>query len=278
MGEVSVRFLPPAPALGDAVIFYYVVRNDGARPVEDLLHPEGAYLRLLLAGDWRIAFADGATHAAAGPHAVMTGALSRAARVWGGPGAVMVSAGLLPAGWPLLSDAAAAGYVDRLHPLSEVLGEAAAALLEAVAAAGGDAGYAAALDAWLLRRLEARAPLDATLVELHVALNDPEVASVADWAGRLGLSTRQLERLTRDYIGLPPKLLMRRQRFLRSSANLRAAPLGEWARVLDERYADQPQFVRDFKHFMGMAPRAYFARPTPLTTAAAAARKATETA
>jgi AraC-like DNA-binding protein len=274
MGEVSVRFLPPAAPLRDAILFYYVVRNGAARPVEDLLHPEGAYVRLLLAGDWRITFADGSSHSATGPHALMTGALSRAARVSGGPGGVMVSVGLLPAGWPLLTDASAATYVDRLQPLSDVLGGAAAGLLAAAVAGGDDAGYLRALDAWFLARQATRPALDPTLVRLHVALNDPEVTSVAAWASGLGLSTRQLERLTRDYIGLPPKLLMRRQRFLRSSANLREAPLGGWARVLDERYADQPQFVRDFKHFMGMPPRAYFARETPLTTAAAEARKA----
>jgi AraC-like DNA-binding protein len=44
--------------------------------------------------------------------------------------------------------------------------------------------------------------------------------------------------------------------------------------VIDEGYADQPQFTREFKYFMGMSPRAYFARQTPLTTAAAVARKA----
>ena len=97
---------------------------------------------------------------------------------------------------------------------------------------------------------------------------------MADWADRLGCSTRHLERLTRDHIGLPPKRLLRRQRFLRSSASLRGQPLGGWGRVIDDRYADQPQFIREFKYFMGMSPRAYFARETPITTAAAAARKA----
>ena len=83
-----------------------------------------------------------------------------------------------------------------------------------------------------------------------------------------------MERLTRDYIALPPKRLLRRQRFLRSSASPREEPMGGWGRVIDEAYADQPQFVRELKYFMGLSPRAYFARQTPLTTAAAVARKA----
>lgn len=276
MGEVSVRFRPPAAPLRDAILFYYFVRIGPGEAVEDLLHPEGAYLRLLLAGDWRITFADGTSGAESAPSALVTGALSRAATVRGGPGGVMAAVGFLPAGWPLVTHASAVGYVDKLHPLADLTGGAdAAALMTALAAAADEDGaYAEALDAWFLARLAvARAPLDPTLARLHEVLNDPEVTSVAEWARRLGCSTRQLERLTRDYIGLPPKLLMRRQRFLRSSASLREEPLGGWAKVIDERYTDQPQFVRDFKYFMGMSPRAYFARATPLTTAAAEARK-----
>lgn len=274
MSEVSVRFLPPAAPLRDAIIFYYVARIGDDGPVEDLLHPEGAHIRLLLQGDWRITFADGTSGSATGPGAVLTGALSRAATVRGTAGGVMVSVGLMPPGWSLLSDRCAADYVDALRPLSDLVGEAAGELLAAVGPLSDDRALGEALDDWFLQRRAARPPVDPLVARAHVGLEDEAVASVAEWAARLGCSTRQLERLVRDHIGLPPKRLLRRQRFLRSSASLREEPRGGWGRVIDDRYADQPQFIREFKYFMGMSPRAYFARETPMTTAAAASRKA----
>ena len=145
MSGVSVRFLPPDAALRDAIVFYYVVRI-GAEPVEDLLHPEGAHVRLLLSGDWTITFADGSVAKAAGPGAVLTGALSRAATVRGSPGSAMLSVGLMPPGWTLLTGLSAADYVDALHPLSALVGDNAGELMDALASLSDDGAYAAALD------------------------------------------------------------------------------------------------------------------------------------
>jgi AraC-like DNA-binding protein len=274
MNEVSVRFLAPTPSLRDAIVFYYVVRIGAGAPVEDLLHPEGAHIRLLLAGDWRITFADGSQDSAVGPVAVLTGALSRSATVRGAAGGMMVSVGLLPPGWGLVTDLSAADYVDGLHPLSDLVGDAAGELLVGLGPLSDDEALGPALDAWFLRRRAQRPPTDPLVAVMHVGLMDEEIASVAEWARRLGCSTRQLERVVRDHIGIPPKRLLRRQRFLRSSASLRERPLGGWGQAIDERYADQPQFIREFKYFMGMSPRAYFARKSPFMTAGAEARKA----
>lgn len=273
MSGVSVRFLPPDAALRDAIIFYYVVRIGPDAAVEDMLHPEGAHIRLLLAGDWRITFADGNVDSAKGPCATFTGALSRAATVRATPGAVMVSVGLLPPGWPLLTDLSAADYVDALHRLSDLVGSDADELA-GLDPRMDDVSLGQALDAWFLKRRAVRPPTDPLVAAAHVGLEDEDVASVAEWARRVGCSTRQLERIVHDSIGITPKRLLRRQRFLRSSASVRAQPLGVWGRVIDERYADQPQFIREFKYFMGMSPRAYFARESPFMTAGAAARKA----
>ena len=273
MTEVTVRFLPPNPALSDAIIFYYAARI-GDQAVEDLLHPEGAHIRLLLAGDWRITFADGASASVTSPTVALTGALSRSATVRGAPGAVMVSVGLLPPGWGLLTDLSAADYVDGLHPLSDLVGDAADEILQGLDAGSDDEACVRALDTWFLRRRTERPPADLLVSKVHAGLMDEQVASVAEWARRLGCSTRQLERIVRDYIGITPKRLLRRQRFLRSSASLRERPLGAWSQAIDERYADQPQFIREFNYFMGMPPRVYFARKSPLMTAGAEARKA----
>src|SRR5688572_5946739 len=122
-GEVSVRFFRPAPALRSAISTYYVLRIGGDEPLEDLLHPEWANLRLLLAGAWGVTFTDGTEAADPAPAAMVTGTLSRSAagRGYG----LMVGVGLLPAGWALLTGRSAADYVDSLHPLSELVGASA---------------------------------------------------------------------------------------------------------------------------------------------------------
>ena len=71
-----------------------------------------------------------------------------------------------------------------------------------------------------------------------------------------------------------PKALLRRQRFLRSFAAIREQPPGVWSRMIDPGYVDQSQFIRDFRHFMGMAPGAYFARDFSFMRAAGKARAA----
>lgn len=132
----------------------------------------------------------------------------------------------------------------------------------------------AALDARLRPRLAGAGPPDAALVTAHEALLDPDVRSVAEWAGRLGRSPRQAERLALTYFGMSPKVLLRRQRVLRSFAAIREQPPGVWGRMIDPGYVDQSQFIRDFRYFMGMAPRAYFARDFSLMRAAGKARAA----
>src|SRR3546814_969262 len=89
-----------------------------------------------------------------------------------------------------------------------------------------------------------------------------------------GLSERSVERLSRRAFGFPPKLLLRRQRFLRSLARFMLDPSMAWTATLDHHYYDQAQFIRDFQRFMGMRPGVYAARAKPILGAAALARAA----
>ena len=93
-------------------------------------------------------------------------------------------------------------------------------------------------------------------------------------AERLGISSRSLERLSLKAFGFSPKLLLRRQRFLRSLAQFTLDPSLTWIRTLDFHYVDQVHFVRDFRRFMGMSPRSYGALDHPLMRAAVHGRTA----
>jgi AraC-like DNA-binding protein len=270
---VSFRYFLPAPALRATITTYYVLELGADAPVEELLFPEWANIRLLLDAGWSQTFGDGRVSTYAAPAALMSGVISRTARVRGAPGRV-VGVGFLPTGWAVFTALPACDYVDQIVPLSTFVGAAADDLLRDVLAASDDTAMVAALDAWFLANMAGSEGDQALLVAAHEALLDPQVRSVAEWAERLGRSPRQLERLARTYFGMGPKILLRRQRFLRSFAAIREHPPGIWGRLIDPAYTDQSQFIRDFRYFMGMPPRAYFARDFAFMRAAGKARAA----
>lgn len=268
---VSLRYYLPAPDLRTAISTYYVLRI-AEGPVEDFLHPEWANLRLMLTGDWTFAL-NGVWATRAAPAALVNGALSKGVPMRCGPG-MLVGAGIMPAGWARLGGQRAAGYADVLRPFAELVGGAAEDLLTRVAARSEDQDYCAILDDWFRTHLTPDTSADTLLDAAHRALLDVGVTSVRDWADRIGRSPRQLERLALDYFGISPKRLLRRQRFLRTFTALRDAPIGDWARQLDDSYEDQSQFIKEFRHFMGMTPKAYFGRSWPFMLAATRARQA----
>ena len=270
---VSFRYFLPAPALRSAITTYYVLEIGGGGLVEELLFPEWANIRLLLDGEWSQTFGDGRTVTHSPPMALMSGVISRTAKIRGGPGRA-VGVGFLPAGWGVFTPLPARDYVDDIVPLSIFVGEAADRLLRDVLAAPDDAATVAALDAWFLARMADAETIDPALVTAHETLLDPSVRSVAELARRLGRSSRQVERLALTYFGMSPKALLRRQRFLRSFAAIREHPPGVWGRLIDPGYVDQSQFIRDFRYFMGMPPRAYFSRDASFMRAAGQARAA----
>ena len=271
--RVSFRYFLPAPALRATITTYYVIEVDGEAPIEELLFPEWANIRLLLDAEWTQTFGDGRVVTHSPPAAVMSGVISRTAAVRGGPGR-LVGVGFLPAGWAVFAALPACDYLNDIVPLSTFVGAAADDLLRTVLSAPDDAAIVAALDAWFLAHMAGREAAEALLVAAHEVLLDPDVRSVAEWARRLGRSPRQLERLALTYFGMGPKALLRRQRFLRSFAAIREHTPGLWGRLIDPGYVDQSQFIRDFRHFMGMPPRAYFARDASLMRAAGNARAA----
>jgi AraC-like DNA-binding protein len=148
-------------------------------------------------------------------------------------------------------------------------------LADALAASGGDyAGELAVIQSHMAQLCAAAPPIDPAIAALNAALVDPDTVTVADLAARLGVAVRSVERLSRRAFGFAPKLLLRRQRFLRSLERFMLDPDLSWLGALDCHYHDQSHFVRDFRRFMGMNPSDYARKDKPLLAAAARARMA----
>jgi len=272
--RIATRFFPLSDTLRPYVSTIYLTEvavPEGTR-VEDYLHPEWANMRFI-DGEAPLA-AIGGRPIAAVPHFVATGPTSQASyfaagnmRAWG--------IGILPAGWAKFFTLAAEELADRFcDGTARPAFAAFAPLSEKLRRANGIDAAAAMIDRHLVALLAGAPRDDPAIVAAHRALVDDDLASVADLSEKLGLSERSVERLSRRAFGFPPKLLLRRQRFLRSLGRFMLDPSMAWIDTLDHQYYDQAQFTRDFQRFMGMSPRAYASRPKPILGAAAFARAA----
>jgi AraC-like DNA-binding protein len=268
----SVSYHLPAVALRDAITTYYLVKVAGPGVVRDQIFPEWPNFRVILTGEWEATFPEAEPEPV--PAAGVTGALERAVWVSGSAG-LMVGVGLMPQGWPRLTACPADAFTNRMRPLADALGPASDELCRRLrlAAKDGDEAIFAALDEMLLSLLR-DAPEATEVAAAHAALQDPQVCTVSDWARALGLSSRQLERVSQRYFGLSPKRLLRRQRMLRTLAAMREGPGGTWTRVLDAQFTDQAHFIHDFTYYMGMSPGAYLARTQAFMAEAWTRRKA----
>jgi len=231
--------------------------------VSDYLLPEWANLRFHTGDTPQAESLSGAK--LAGTAFPVTGPSSRAVRFTIGS-TRMWGIGLLPLGWAKFVGAPAADFADGLldgniHPAFAAFRPLADDLLQGA----DDVEAELALIARHFRgRLDAPVPEEERILAIHAALVDPEVATVAQLAERAGTGLRTAERLCRRIFGFPPKLLLRRQRFIRSLSHFMLDPTLKWIGAMDGHYHDQSQFVRDCRQFMGMSPSQYGALPKPL--------------
>ena len=262
---ITVHFFQPSAALRPYFTAFYLTEIATPRDtlVDDYLHPEWAALRFTQGTPPVASVGPGPMRpqwpfVANGPTSKTIHFGVESSRIWG--------IGLQPAGWARFVAQSAHALADTTvdgtaHPAFDRFAPLLGRLFD-----GNDdpAREAARITGHLESVLGPPVINEAQIVTCHAAVLDPEVASVAALGERLGLAVHSLERLTRRYFGFSPKLLLRRQRFLRSLAQFMLDPSLKWVGALDGQYHDQAQFVRDFKAFMGMSPRQYAALPHPI--------------
>lgn len=271
-GSVSLRYRLPAEDLRAYVSAYHFVTvgstPDG--PIEDLFYPGWANVRFTLSGNgWTARIGDAAN--APVPAAALFGVTSRAAMVRVERGE-LVGAGLTPLGWARLFGRDASAFADRITPLGCLLADEAEHLLAQLRAVEGDAAWAEVLDGWFAQRLAQRPEPDELVLTVHRIFMDAELEQVEEAAARLSISPRHMSRVAQRLFGLTPKLLLRRQRFMRTLMELRKPDPRPWVERLDARYYDQSHFVRDCHRFLGMSPSRFFSLPRPILEASTTAR------
>ena len=273
---ITIRFALPSAELSPYVTTYYFTQVSASpnEPVlEDYLHPEWANLRFMEEGWSQSAIGDAPL--AVSPGFSATGPTSKATRFRVGSGRSW-GIGLMPLGWASLIEAPASDYADKVTDgNADPVFKAFQPLARKLAQSSGDfAEELELIESHMAQIVPSDCPGAAAIQRVNAELVDPELSTVAELAERVAMNVRSLERLSKRAFGFTPKLLLRRQRFLRSLAQFMLDPSLKWLSTLDFQYHDQAHFVRDFKRFMGMSPSAYAKLDKPLLVAAARARMA----
>lgn len=269
---IRLQIVTPPRDLAPYITAYYRTEAASGVPVEDWLPPEWANLRVGMGAVYEAAI--GQAELQQVPTAVLSGPTSRVTRLriaqgefWG--------VGLLPLGWARFIGVPASDFADQFRDAAGHLAIAPLqGLIDHLAQPSGDTERTLALLNSTFRTLLARPlPQQDAIVDAHEAILAESFSTVASLADHMGTSTRTLERFARRHFGFAPKLLLRRQRFLRSLAKFMVDPSMKWIHSLDSHYHDQAQFVREFKHFMLMRPSDYAAMDHPIALTAVRARR-----
>lgn len=264
-----VQFALPAPALRPLITTYYHVTAPG--PLEDYLHPEWGNIRFTLRGSWTVK-RPGCTDPTP-ERAALFGPSDRTAMVTAPGSAAMAGVGLTAQGWQLLIGQPADAHANRQSALDLLHGGRADALWSALRDCDWPA-MPALFDAYFAD-VAGAAPLDPQIALLEQALIDSDITNVHGFAEGLGLNERTCARLCCKIFGFSPKRLLRRQRFLRTLADIGDRLDQPLASLLDGSYYDQSHFIREFRSYMGMTPLAYFHSPRQMMRPAAIERMRT---
>jgi AraC-like DNA-binding protein len=148
---------------------------------------------------------------------------------------------------------------NRSLPAGRLLGPVAQQLETLTAQASSEAPLVDAASGWLRSILPAPAPAIAQADQLVASiLEDPGILTVDVLALRTGIGKRSLQRIFREYVGVPPKWVIRRYRLHELVERLNTGARLNWAQVaLDLGYFDQAHLVNDFRSITGHSPRQY---------------------
>ncbi|MFB4312376.1 DUF6597 domain-containing transcriptional factor [Actinomadura sp. GTD37] len=171
----------------------------------------------------------------------------------------VVGAAFRPGGFRPFTDAPVSALTGRFADVAEVFGAAGHALADEVFATAGDAEAAGRLEAFLAEAApgpDPSAERAAAIVERIAAR--PGLVRVGELAADVGLSTRGLQRLFHEYVGIGPKWVIRRFRMREAAERAASGGGADWPGLAAELgYADQAHFTRDFTAAVGTPPARY---------------------
>ncbi|SFO26598.1 hypothetical protein [Sphingomonas sp. OK281] len=268
---MRMRYDLPDEALSDYLTGYAIYASDDPTPMLNWYLPAPAMISVLIdAGPLTVSVGNHRF----GPleRASFYGPTSRAFRTET-RGGIAVGIGLSALGWSRLTVRSAGDFHNRVVPLGVALGpDLSARLIEGLDALDDDALIKPLLDTVFARVFDVPHPRE-DLIRAFTALTVTDgVIEMKDVADRLDIPTHELRRMATRHFGMPPKLLLRRARFLRSFISLiRTDGMADYSKI-DSSYFDASHFLRDAGTFLGTTPRRFIASDTVFLRASLRAR------
>ena len=268
-GLLRLELFPPPAALTPYITTFFRMRCD-ERSIRDIQPSSIGLMAVMVRGSGHMRFLDGRVEPS---HlfTLQTPTAAAATFVIEGPWHLL-GAALAPLGWAALTGLCATQHGNRLYDGAQVLGPALAEAANAVAQEFDHLTVEALItrfSAAILASLRPIKPAHASFVRtVGEWLAQSITPVVADLQARSGLGTRQIQRLTDRYFGLPPTALARKYRALRAAVLLSRPSLSsdDIAAVQDHFY-DQPHMIREIRLFAGRTPARIADPDTPFLSA-----------
>jgi AraC-like DNA-binding protein len=159
---------------------------------------------------------------------------------------------------------------NNVVPLEAFLGGRTRELKDRLLSAPGDEDKIGVVDDFFLSLIRPLPVAYRSCVEYaqNQLMQNNGMLNIDGLSSRLNISRRSLERYFSDNVGMPPKYYARVLRFNYAFGLKRANPALDWFDIIyDCGYFDQTHFIKDFKHFTGKAPTAFYSKPHPIEAA-----------
>jgi AraC-like DNA-binding protein len=271
---VIYREFLPSPRLRSIVDRLWLLEGSPESIAADPIPPDGHTEIIVHAGE-PFAHREGDSRWRAQERVLLAGQATKAVHVAPRGYARLVGARLRPDGAHALFGQSQREIVDRIADLRDVDPRLARRLCDDVTGREDGEQMIDALD----RALQAAAP-DVTgpcvaRRAVNIASGNHGLVRVADLARSVGVSTRQLERVFHERVGLAPKLFLRILRFQHVLRTLRGGtPATRWADVaVANGFYDQAHFNHDFQAFVGESPSAFHVTEESLAAVFSAIRR-----
>ncbi len=248
---------PPADLAGWINTFYVIETQD--EQIDEIVPAYSAQMVVVVRGSLVMAH-DGAAPQRAEGLAINAPQLKAAPCVLEGP-TLLIGASLTPLGWQALANRPADAVHDQLLPAAGILTEVQIATLEHAAAQFAAGQMTASAVCAQMAEVIAAAPF--ALRPDHVAV----IEAITRWLGsgfdpplsalydEVDLSARQLQRLSRRYLGAPPAQALKRIRAIRAAMLLANPVLSDTLRDdMMTGYFDQAHLIRDIRRYTGRTP------------------------
>lgn len=265
----DLRYFPPEPDLAEMITSFYHahVRMDHFDEMERADRPQ---FRIMLGGQGSYQFADG--HRTAAYRTTIIGPTSGPARSIARGPFELFGFGMMPSGWATLMGNDAGRLTDRAVDAEDLFGNWMTEVVQTIAAAESSADKLV-IGNNLVREIMKKhqpAPVWFTRIVDRWLMQTPS-PQVADLVRETGMSIRSVERMTKHFYGLSPRMLARRYRAVRAAAALARGDQLQDGAVSDAFY-DQSHLIREIKRFAGATP-SQLATPSVYTAATTRGRK-----